>query len=141
MQYINSESELKHSILVLENRQADEGRHLKEQFHLTYEALRPVNLIKNSLKNMFEPSEAKGNIVDSSIGLTAGLFTKVLFERGSHNPIKRIIGNALLVGVTNVIGKNIETIKSVGEIVFKMIRRETPTREIEISNVDNTVND
>lgn len=140
MQNINSESELKDSILALENRQAEEERYLKQQFQLTYEALRPVNLIKNSLKDMFGAPEIKGNIVDTSIGLTAGLFSKVIFERGSHNPIKKILGNALMVGVTNLIGKNVGAIKSVGDIVFAMLRRKPPVKVIEISNTDSTVN-
>lgn len=139
MQNINSESDLKDAILVLENRQAVEGRNIKEQFHLTSEAIKPINLIKNSLKGVFAAPEVKGNIVNSSIGLTAGLFSKLLYERGTHNPIKKIIGNALLVGVTNVIGKHAEPIKSVGALIFGLIRRKRPVQVIEIATTENPV--
>ena len=138
MQNVNSASELKDSILFLESRQAEEGKILKEQFNLTAESLNPINLIKNSFKEVVGSEDTKGNILNTSVGLTAGYLSKMLFERISNNPFKRLLGTALLFGVTNIIAKNPGIIKSVGRTIFSAIRRKPGVRKTEISNEGNT---
>jgi hypothetical protein len=49
MEKITSVEELKKAILLLEIKQANEGALLKEQLLVTYESLKPINLIKKSL--------------------------------------------------------------------------------------------
>jgi len=45
---INSATDLRAAILQLETRQAAEEKLLKENFHLAYESIKPINLIKNT---------------------------------------------------------------------------------------------
>ena len=118
-------STLKESIKQLEIRQAFEKKMLQEQFQLTYESITPINLIKNTLRQVAGSSEIKGEVLNASIGLTAGYFSKMLFERISNNPFKKILGSAILFGITNVVVKNPEVIKSLGRSVFRMIQNKS----------------
>ncbi|HLP94872.1 MAG TPA: hypothetical protein VK168_12595 [Saprospiraceae bacterium] len=129
MQNIHSVPELKVAILALEKKQAEEAGSIREQLMLTRETLRPANLIQHSLTDLFEGQAFKGNMLNTSIGLTAGVASKLLYEHGTRNPIKRIIGNVILFGVTNLVGKNIEPIKSVAGMLFKMLRSKNPVPE------------
>ena len=124
-------STLKESIKQLEIRQAFEKKMLQEQFQLTYESITPINLIKNTLRQVAGSSEIKGEVLNASIGLTAGYFSKMLFERISNNPFKKILGSAILFGITNVVVKNPEVIKSLGRTVFRMIQNKGEEAEKE----------
>lgn len=123
MQTKNPDISLKDEILMLENRQANEGRMLKEEFQDAYESVRPINLLKSTFQQAAASPDLKDNILKVSVGMAAGYLTKMLFVSISKSPIKKIIGTALLVGVTNIIAKNPETIKAVGLGVLKMLRR------------------
>ncbi len=123
MQRINSETNLKDEILMLENRQAHEALLLKQEFQEAYESVKPINLIKNTFAQAVTSPELKDNILKVSVGMAAGYLTKMLFVSVSKNPFKKLIGTALLVGITNVVARNPETIKAVGLGVLKMLRR------------------
>jgi hypothetical protein len=121
MQTISSESSLRSAILLLESKQAAEGKLLKEHFLVTYDSLKPVNLIISTIKEISASRDLKENILNTSVGLTAGYLSKLLFERGTKNPVKRIIGNALMFGIVNMISRNPESVKSLGNRLLKFI--------------------
>lgn len=60
---------LKESIRLLEIRQAEEGHILKEQFRVTYESLKPANLIKNSLKEITGSAEVKNGLFETIVSI------------------------------------------------------------------------
>jgi hypothetical protein len=119
---INSEIALSGIIVQLEAKQAAEGKLLKEQFQLTYDSLKPVNLIKSTFQEVVASQDLKDHLLNTSIGLTAGYLSKVLFEGSTHNPVKKLFGSALMFGITNAVAKNPEAIKSLAAGFFKMIR-------------------
>lgn len=114
MKKITSLVELKESILLLETQQAYEGRLLKEEFQTTYQNLRPVNLIKNKFDEIINAPNLKDNILDTVISLTAGYLSKKVIFGGTHNPLKQIVGTLLQMGVTGIVAKNTDGIKSKG---------------------------
>jgi len=121
MKTINSTSELTEAILLLETRQADQGIQLREQFNLTYESLKPLNLIKSTFREAASSRELKDNIINTGTGLVAGYLSKKLFEGVSHNPLKKILGSALMFGITNMVSRNPETMKSLGQKFLNVI--------------------
>lgn len=121
MQKITSVEELKVAISLLESKQKEQGQLLKQQFRLTYESLKPINLIKNAFKEATQSSNIKSNIVDVSLGLVSGYLSKGLLVRGSHNPLKKVLGAVLQMGVTNFVTKKSEIIKSTGASLLKKI--------------------
>jgi len=127
MQKINSATSLREAILQLEITHAEEGKILKEQFHLAFESIKPINLIKSTFKEAAESRGLKDNIVSGSIGLATGYLSKILFQVVTHSPIKRLLGTALMFGISKVVEKNPEVIKSVGKGIFKIFRSKPRT--------------
>jgi len=121
MQKINSETGLRDAILQLESKQADEAKMLKEQFHLAYESIKPINLIKSILKEAVASRDLLDNLLNTSVGLTAGYLSKILFQGVTKSPFKKLLGTALMFGIINVVAKNPEAVKSFGNGFLKMI--------------------
>lgn len=83
---------------------------LRDQFFHTMESLKPINLIKD----VFTSSEAKTTVVDTAIGMTSGYLAKKAIVRSSKNPILKLLGTIIGVGVANFMSKHPETIKYIG---------------------------
>jgi hypothetical protein len=121
MQNINSETDLRNAILELETRQAREGKIMKEQFNLTYNSIKPINFLKNTFKEVGESQDLKNNIINTSLGIATGYLSKVLYEKLSHNPVKKLFGSILMYGITNIVTKNPQVIKSLSNKLFSNI--------------------
>ncbi len=122
MNNINSDADLRNAILELESKQAEEAKLLKEQFHEAYSSMQPINILKNTLKRAVRSEDIKDKIVNTSVGLTTGFVLKQLFKGVTRTPVGRIFGNLLMLGVTNLVAKNPEVIKSVGSKLLNKMR-------------------
>lgn len=129
MEKINTETSLRDAILQLERKWEDEGQMVKEQFFLTIESIKPINLIKSTFKDAIASHDLKGNIVNTSFGLTAGFLSKLLIQGVVKSPLNRLVGTAVMFGITKLVSKNPETVKSIGKGFFNMIRRKTGDRD------------
>ncbi len=129
MAKLNSQDNLKEAIQQLEYKRVVEGKLLKEQFHDTFETLKPINLIKSTFRDAAGSPALKGNLVNTSIGLTAGYLSKIVFQGVSHSPFKRLIGSAIMFGITNMVAKHPKTVKSMVTKVIKMIKPKHPIKE------------
>jgi hypothetical protein len=118
---ITSIIELRESIFLLEIKKKNDAVLLKEQFEITFESLKPINIIKNTIKEVISGRVLKRTIVDAAIGLTTGFVTKKVFTQDSHNPLTKLLGFILEMAVANKIAKNADEIKSVGSIILKTI--------------------
>lgn len=127
MNKLNSETALQNAIQQLEAKQRHEADALTEQFHTAYESLKPINLIKSTIKDAAASIDLKNNLLNTTIALASGYLSKKLYERFSKSPLKRLVGSALMFGVTNLIAKNPETIKSVGEQLLNAV--QTPATQ------------
>lgn len=128
MNTLNSVTDLRKAIIQLENKQLNDGRLLKEQFTATYDSLKPANILKNIFKEATVSGDLKGNMLNTSLGLITGSFAKKIFEKGSANPIRKIIGSALMFAVTNVVTKHPGTIKSLGAKFWEAIRYKSASK-------------
>jgi hypothetical protein len=120
MQTISSVQELRNAIQLLEAEQNIKGELLKKQVMLTYESLRPVNLIKNTLKDLFSSSFEGENISGIAAGITGGYLLKKLFVGRSGNPFKKLLGSIIQFGLTNLIAQNSQLIKTFATGVFRL---------------------
>ncbi len=138
MQKINSERSLMEAIIELENKRAYEGILLKEQFIFTYESLKPANLIRNAIQDISSSSELKDNLLNAAVGVATGYISKKIFVGASDNPIKKMLGTALMFGISNLVSKNPETIKSLGSQFFNMLKTKLDDRfNKAVNNEDN----
>ena len=118
----NSVTDIKQRILQLENQQILELAHVREHLHGAYESIKPINLVKNTFREVVASKELTENIVNTSVGLAVGYVSKTLFEKASHSPFRKLVGTALLFGVTNLVAKNPEVIKSATTDLFNIIK-------------------
>lgn len=119
MQNITSVAELKNAIQLLEVDHAIEEQLLKEQFHVTYESFKPINLIKSAFKDIGSSSSLFDNLIGSAMGMASGYLTKKIVVGGSGNIFRNIIGSLLQFGVTKLVANNSDTIKSLGQLLMQ----------------------
>lgn len=116
MEKITSTVELKSAIQLLEVRRTINGQLLKEQFDLTCESLRPLNLLKD--------------ITVTTIGMLSGYISKRLFVGKSENWLRKFLGTILQLEITNTITQHPETIKSFGQYIIQHIFHKLLSRKI-----------
>ena len=124
MQNITSVAELKNAIQLLEAEQAEKEQLLKEQFYLTYESLKPVNLIANTLNDIKKSPYLIDNILGAAMGLITGFYSNKLIFNPQGNKLKKLVGVVLQFGVTNLIAKHQDTIRSIGQVIVNRIARK-----------------
>ena len=115
---------LKEAISQLETQQILEKRLLQTQLQLTYESISPINLFKTTISQVTQSPEIRGNLTNMVMGLAAGYVSEILFERISTNPFKKVLGSVLLFGITNLVAKNPEKVKSIGRVAYRLFKGE-----------------
>jgi len=123
MSRIKSGSDLKDAIRQLELQQAGEARAVKEHFLVAYESIKPINLIKSIYQEVIESGDLKDKVVNTSVGLTAGFISKLLFQGVTRSPVKKLIGTAIMFGITNVVAKHPKIIKLFGQGAMTIFSR------------------
>jgi hypothetical protein len=121
MKKINSETDLREAIVELEMQRSYEAMKLKEQFHLSVDSMKPVNLIKSTFKEAISSPDLTENLVSTSVGLAAGFLVKILIGSVTKSPFKRLLGTVAMLGITKVISKNPETVHSLGKGILKVV--------------------
>lgn len=123
MQPITNSAELKEAILFLEAEQSEKGQALKQQFRLTYESLKPINIIRGALHELTESPGGVNNILGTGMGLLTGFLSKKIFVGTSGNLLRKLIGSFLQFGVSNLVANHPGTIKNLGQFVIQQILR------------------
>jgi len=124
MQKITPTDELKNAIQLLEVEQAAKWLVLKEQFHLTYESLKPVNLFKSTLNEVASSPYLIDNIIGNAVGLATGYLSKKIVIGASGNIFRKLIGFVLQFGVANFVAHRPEAIKSIGQFILQHVFRK-----------------
>lgn len=114
MERITTVAGLKSAIQILEVEQNARERLLKEQVQLTYESLKPVNIIRNTLREVFTPAYVNENLAGTALGLVSGLLLKKYFVGSSGSYIKKIVGKVIQYGITKLTAGKTEGITTAG---------------------------
>jgi|SRR6187402_3312237 len=115
----NKKDILKEAIELLEHKQAHEMKELKAQFHLAYESLKPINLIRNTLNEVEASPQIKSDTLRSAVGLATGYLSKRVLTGENNKPLKQVLGTLFQFAVDNVVLKNADTIIATGETLVK----------------------
>ena len=99
---------LHETISLLKLREKAELQALKKQFHLSYESLKPVNLIKSTLKNVTSSQGIKGTLLKTVVGLATAYFSKRLLFRVAQKPIKKVLGTLLGMGIARFVASKVK---------------------------------
>ena len=119
MQNITTTEELKNAIQILEVEQTLKGQLLKEQLYVTYNSLKAVNLITNTLKEVVSSPFMIDNILGTVLGLATGYYSKKILIGTSGNILRKIFGSMFQFGVTKVVAQPVNFVKSLGQYIFQ----------------------
>jgi hypothetical protein len=135
MPKITSSIDLRAAIVALEIKQKQEETSLKEGFYLAYQEIQPVQIIKSSVKKLIDSNDLKDDLINASIGMAVGYVSESLFEGETHSPARKLLGTALVFGVTNLITKKPEFLKVVKE-GFMHLFRNSAVEEVTDASID-----
>jgi hypothetical protein len=127
MQIITTSTELKDAIKLLEDRQSIQGAVLKEQFFEVIESIRPVNLIRSTFSQLRSSPDLLGGVLSTTVGLAAGYLSKKTLVGSSANLFKKLLGTVLQFGITTMIVKNPEAVKTLGQTLLHRIFNKKET--------------
>ena len=126
MQSITSTTELKEAIRLLQEQQIYQGLVLKEEFFTVTESIRPVNVIKNTFSQVASSHDLIGNILSTTVGLAAGYVSNRTLVGSSANLLKKLFGTIFQFGITTLIARNPEAVKSLGHtLLHRMLNKKT----------------
>ena len=113
----------------LEEEQGNKRALLNERFRESYESLKPVNLIKSTIKDLTESSTSMNDLLGPLLGLAAGQLTKRIVVGKSDDETHKVVGAALQVGVTNLVIQNQDSIISAGRVAWRFVFGRRKPRE------------
>ncbi len=118
---INNKHELETAIIELEKRKLDQEKIMIAQFHTAKESLSPVNILKNTFSKITHDTDIKSKILRTAAGLGIGILTKKIFTGNSTSIVKKVLGNAMEVGVVNSAINHTDKIKAYGIAIYNNI--------------------
>ena len=119
MQKITSTAGLKDAIELLEAEHKVKGQLLKEQFFITYESLKPLNVLKRTFKEIVSPSFLIDDLPGALMAMASGYLSRKVVTGRSANIFRKLLGSILQYGITNLVAKNSDSIKSTGISIFQ----------------------
>jgi hypothetical protein len=125
MEKITTSNELKLAIQLLEAERTIQLDELKDQFNSTYDSLKPANILKNTLSEITDSPYLIENILSSSLALISGYFSKKMVVGSSESPIRKIFGTIVQYGITNLVAKHTDDIKSFGQFIVQYFLQKT----------------
>lgn len=131
METIASTAELKNAIQLLEAEQSAKGVELKEHFAEVYKSFKPINLIKDTLKGVVTSPGIVENIILGGVGLVSGYLTRRIVVGSSTNILRKLLGSALQFSTTSAVTQNVGTVKSVGQLLYKLFLSKKKNRNHE----------
>lgn len=114
--------------------QEEEMKLLKNHFSLTSESLKPINIIKSTLKEVVSVPDLKKSIINGIIRWTAGYVVKKVFINKTVNPWHTLLGIVVKVTVNSISTKNIDTV-AINDDEIKPVKHhlfDTPNNQYDV---------
>ncbi len=102
---------LQEAIKALEIRQAEEEKHLRAQFINVYENLKPINILKNMVKDIATNDSLKYDVTNAVTSLMSGFISKKIIIGRSKNPFLKLLGLGIQFGMTTLVSSKYNFIK------------------------------
>jgi len=115
MKDIKNVSDLKFAIMVLEKEQKEKELLMREYFRDTYESLKPINLLKSTISDLFSSSVLIEKSINATIGIVAGSVSEKIFVGSSESTFRKLLGKFIQLAISNFVVQNPQMIKSVGD--------------------------
>jgi hypothetical protein len=124
MEKIKTTSDLKSAIQQLEFEQSTRLILLKEELYVVCRRLKPINIIKDTLKEVYSDRDVETTVTDNLLGLTSGALARKIIFGKTNNPITRFAGALIERFVSKSVVKNANKIKTVaGDVLEKITNK------------------
>lgn len=120
MENISSRDELKNAIQVLEAEQAVHLLEMKKKFLLIYESMKPVNLIKNTFKDISSSPHLVTNLLGAAIWLATGFLSKKAVIGQSNSALRKVLAYAVQFGVSSLSVKYLKPLSRTASMFFSI---------------------
>jgi len=128
MRKIITSEDLKMAIQELEWDHKQKSIELRDQFHETYESLKPINVIKSSLKDLKISKEITKDVVNTSIGAATGYLSRVLLSGSTGGPVRKIAGALAYSLITQVLSNNPDPLLNAGKNIYHSMVHKLKTK-------------
>ena len=128
MENITCAADLKLAIQNLEFEREVQGQLLRDHFFITFESLKPVNLIKNTLHEITSSPYLIDNMLGAIMGIVSGYISRKIAVGASHSMFRKIVGSVLQFGVTNFVAQHPDMLKNIGNFVMNMFQHKNGTQ-------------
>jgi len=112
MQTKNSLLTLEENIQILEIQQANLLLGLKLEVEAIGESIKPINYVKNTLKEISNLPDFKSELLNTTLAMSAGFFSKKIMVGNTNNPAKIALGTLLQIGVTSLLSNKAENLRN-----------------------------
>jgi hypothetical protein len=134
MSKISKAEELKERIAELELLNRQERDNLKKHLHDIRNSLKPANIIKNTVKEVAVSPGIQTKFIGALLGLAAGYLAKKAVFGKTSNPLKKIAGNLMQMGVAGTVSQNTDSLRTLGGDLIKRIFHRKKTKQDALNN-------
>ncbi|MFA9188629.1 hypothetical protein AAGV33_14570 [Flavobacterium sp. FBOR7N2.3] len=107
--YKDQNTALDEAIARLEMKRDMKFEELKDQIDITFQSMKPINILNGTLEDLKNFPEVKSNALQLITSLAGGYLSKKLLVGKSSSFFKKVLGYLLQYGVTNFISKKVNT--------------------------------
>lgn len=106
MKTINQKTQLATKIAILRNKQEKDFLHLKDQYHVTIDSFKPINLIKNSIEDAITSPSIKSSLIKGTVGFGIKYLANNFLNPNSGFEKKSILNTVLKFVLKSFVGTN-----------------------------------
>ncbi len=118
MDNIRTSEDLKNALLLVEAEHEIKLQLLKDEIFVIYESLKPMNLLKKSIKDVIASPDIADDILNAASGFISEFISKRIIIGDSDNPLRKILGASVQFAIINFFVQNSEAIKNIGHFVI-----------------------
>lgn len=121
MDKIDNAEQLRQAIEALEKSQQQEANGVKNQMHEVYESVRPVNLIKSTLKDIGESAEIKDSLLRIPVAMVGAYVNKQLSKGPAYTSARSVLAQTLIDTAVDTVKRNPELFNAVAKSAFSLL--------------------
>lgn len=121
MYKISTSSELREAIIQLELKRDSQEKLLKEQFHITYESFKSINLLKKVILEIATAPGLLSGLVSTIVDLTRRRTYNSQLSEAPSASIKSIFRSLLSTSVTKLVYDNSDTLLLFGQYIIRRL--------------------
>jgi hypothetical protein len=107
--YKNQNQELDKAIELLEIKRNIKLEELKNQLSYTYQSVKPINILNQTLQDFKDSTQVKSNLLQSVVSLAGGYASKKLLLGKTSSIFTKLLGYVVQYGVTKFISRKVDS--------------------------------